>query len=342
MTVKDTRFDPARIPSHDTKGRRPRRLPGMLLGLWLITAAGLLNGAGAHAQAYPQGHPATVEAPSVAGGVARIEVLGGAFTQGAPVAGNQSRIVLYRVKDNRPGASSVFVDKRYHASLVSGAWSQLCYSSGAVELGVRQMEAVTRAAKDPYDSISALSLQPGQTHYLSVGEADGRPLLRPVLSSQALQEITGTREQLHTVSRVAQTCEAGPPMAPQVYTLSTDTLFAFDRSDRDGMTEAGMRAIDQLLGRLDGEFSSIERIHLIGHADPLGNAERNETLSIERARTVHVHLLQTRRIQAPITTEGRGSREPLVRDCGTQATPQAMVCNQANRRVSIEVVGTRR
>ena len=278
----------------------------------------------------------------MAGGLARIQVLGGTFTQGAPVVSSQSRIVLYRLEDKRPGATSIFVDNRYHASLVSGAWSQLCYSSGPAELGARQMEAATRAAKDPYDAISALSLQPGQTHYLRVHDINGRPVLRPVLSSQALQEIGSTREQQHTVSRVAQICKEGPPLTPQVYTLSADTLFEFDRSDRAGMTDAGTRAIDVLLNRLVEEFSRIDRVHLIGHADPLGQPERNELLGIERAQTVREYILRTGRIQSEVTTEGRSNREPLVRDCGRQATPQSIACNLPNRRVAVEVTGIRR
>jgi len=287
-------------------------------------------------------HPAVVEAPSVAGGVARIQVLGGSFAQGAPVVSSQSRLVLYRLEDNRPGATSVFVNDRYHTSLVSGGWSQLCYSSGPVELGARQMEAVTRMAKDPYDAISAMNLQPGQTHYLRVSDINGLPVLRPVASIQALQEIASTREQQHTVSRVAQVCKEAPVLTPQVYTLSADTLFEFDRSDRAGMTDAGTHAIDVLLSKLHSEFSRIDRIHLIGHADPLGKPERNEVLGIERALTVRDYIVRTKLIPAPITTEGRSSREPVVRHCGPQATAQSVVCNLPNRRVAVEVTGLRR
>ena len=71
----------------------------------------------------------------------RLESLGGAFVAPGPVSASQSRVVVYRLADSRlPGASSVFVDGRYHASLVAGAWSALCYRSAPVELGARQMQ----------------------------------------------------------------------------------------------------------------------------------------------------------------------------------------------------------
>jgi OOP family OmpA-OmpF porin len=286
-----------------------------------------------------------------AGVESRIEVLGERFAHPAAVAPSQSRIVLYRPSDSRPGATSIFVNDRYHDSLVPGSWSQLCYSVGPTELATRQMEAATRPAKDRYDAISAITLRGGHVHYLRLDTSGAHPVLRPVPAAQALQEIAGTREQLHTVSRVAQTCvevaapvpaPAPAPLPAQTYTLPADTLFAFDRSDRAAMTDAGVRALDLLIARLAQDFSRIDRVHLIGHADPLGSPERNERLALERAQTVREYLLITRQLQAPITAEGRGSREPVVRYCGSTANAQAIACNQPNRRVAVEVTGVRR
>lgn len=306
-------------------------------GTSLLFSAGV-----AHSQSGAAPYPAAVEAPSVAGGNARIDVLGERFAQLPAVATSQSRIVLYRLDDSRSGATSVFVNDRYHASLVPGAWSQLCYRTGPVEIATRQMDAATRPAKDRYDAISAITLQGGQVHYLRVSEANNRPVLRPVPAAQALQEISATRLQLHTVSRVAQDCVESLPVLAQTYTLAADTLFAFDRSDRAGMTDAGTRAIDLLLSRMHNDYSRIDRVHLVGHADPLGRPERNERLSIERAQTVREYIGRTGLLQAPMTAEGRSSREPVVRDCGTVATPQAIACNLPNRRVAVEVTGIRR
>lgn len=304
---------------------------------------GVLGVGAALAQSVTAPYPAVIESSS-RGGQARIEVLGDRFAALPAVATGQSRIVLYRLPDSRAGATSIFVDDRYHASLVSGAWSQLCYRSGPVEIATRQMEAASRPAKDRYDAISALTLQPGQVHYLRVGE-DARPVLRPVPAAQALQELGATQQQRHTVSRVAQDCVEvmhAPAVLAQTYTLAADTLFAFDRSDRAAMTDAGTRAIDLLLARLQADYSRIDRVHLIGHADPLGQAERNERLAIERANTVREYITTTGLVQAPLTAEGRASREPVVRGCARTATPQAIACNQPNRRVAVEVTGIRR
>lgn len=314
-----------------------------MLGLLLVGSC-LLAIHETQAQPITGQYPAVIESSS-AGNQARIPVLGEHFAQPPAVAAGQSRIVVYRPADSKSGATSVFVDDRYHASLVSGAWSQLCYRTGPVEIATRQMEATTRPAKDHYDAISALTLEAGQVHYLRVSDANNRPVLRAMPAAQALQELGTTREQLHTVSRVAQDCIEvmhAPAVLAQTYTLPYDTLFAFDRSDRAGMTDAGIRAIDMLLSRLAQDYSRIDRVHLVGHADPLGQPVRNERLAIERANTVRDYINQTGQFKVPVATESRSSREPVVRHCGPVATPQVVACNQPNRRVAVEVTGVRR
>lgn len=324
--------------------QRPSMTHRHILQSLLLAGASWLAALPVWAQSGTGQYPATIESTS-AGALGRINVLGERFAALPAVSANQSRVVVYRLQDGRPGAISVFVNDRYHTSLVPGAWSQLCYSTGPVEIATRQMQAASRPAKDPYDAISALTLQPAQAYYLRVSEQGSRPVVVPVPATQALQELGGTRLQLHTVSRVAQDCvEAGPAPAvvAQTYTLQADTLFAFNRSDRAAMTDAGTRAIDLLLANVQRDYSRIDRLHLIGHADPLGLPERNERLAIERANTVREYIAQTRLLQVPITAEGRGSREPVVRHCGASATPQAIACNLPNRRVAVEVTGVRR
>lgn len=297
------------------------------------------------APACAQGHAEVIET-----GTARIEVLGGALAQGdVAVAQRQSRLVVYRLDDVAlPGATSVFVDGTYHASLIPGAHTELCYRKGPVELGARQMEVAQRA-KDLPDTITALQLPAGRTQYLRVTEQGGRPVLRPVPAAQALQELGGTRQQKHTISRVAQPCEAVVqaaqlPPTPQLseHTLSADSLFAFARSDRQGMTGQGMRALEQFAATLRRDYARIDRLHVVGHADPLGEQALNERLAIERANTVRVYLEDVGQLRVPISAEGRGAREPVYTGCPRSDSAQARACHLPNRRVAVEVTGIRR
>lgn len=318
--------------------------------MWLCATAACLALLFASSAALAQASrsPSYIETQQ-AGVNARIEVLGQAFTSPYPIGADQSRIMLYRPAASRlSGATSVFVDDRYHTSLVPGAWSALCYRSGTTQIGARQMR-VGSHPKDLADSITALQLQGGQTHYLRVQEEQGRPVLQPVPAAQAHQEMRQFKEQVHTVSRVAQACREGVATIAvalasspvQRITLPADTLFAFNRSDAAGMTGAGLAAMDNLLAMLRADFSRVDSLHVMGHADPLGNAQDNEALALQRARTVATYL-QNRTAGMAITTEGRGDRDPVISSCSRQITASSIACNQPNRRVVVEVVGTRR
>lgn len=292
-------------------------------------------------------HPVSVEVQHEQA-TGRIVVLGQAFEAPAPVVKDQARIVVYRTNDNRqPGSASVFIDDRYHASLVRGAWTALCYRTGSVELGVRQMDAGNRP-KDLLDTITVTRLEGGTTHYFKVMDNNGRPVLRPMAALNAIQENIGALEQIHTVSRVAQACRLDPSPQPQrqreteEITLGAHVLFAFDRSDPAAMTEQGVRSINDMVDKILKDFVQVEHLHLVGHADPLGKKDANVILGINRARTVKEYIERRQLPGVRITTEGRGDREPIVTHCARISSPESILCNQPNRRVVVQVTGFKR
>jgi OOP family OmpA-OmpF porin len=281
----------------------------------------------------------------------RIEALADVYDlQGKTVAAGQSRIIFYRANPVRiPGAATVYVNGRYHASLVGGAYSPVCVMPGKVELGVRQLDIKRRANRDGFDAITQMSLQGGQNHYVRVNDERTRNLeLIPVKAADAEKEIARTRLQVHTISRVdAVDCEDVPEVKPVIkpprqLQLAGDTLFAFNRADPAGLTQQGLRAIDQLMAQINSEFSQVERVHVIGHTDPFGSDAYNENLSAQRALTVRQYMEGRRQINGRVTSEGRGKRDLLVTSCGTELTQANIDCNQPNRRVTIEVTGTTR
>lgn len=360
----------------------PKKLQHLCRRATLVTGLflGVLGGIGAaHAQTAQPAYPAVMSSEGK-GLQVRIQVLGDSVSTLSPIGDDQSRIMLYRAaQDALSGATSVFVDGRYHASLVPGAWSALCYRTGAAEIGARQMQ-VGSQPKDRMDSTTVVQLRGGQTHYLRVQEEQGRPIMKPVPLDQAHQEMGQFKEQVHTVSRVAQACRevvappppaptpAAPPpavVAPPVptptvqtapfemvpapkqpellrITLPADALFAFGRSDATGMTGSGMAAMDNMQAMLKTDFSQVDSMHVVGHADPLGNAQFNEQLSSARARTVARHLQKQAPQGVRVSAEGRGAREPVIESCGRLINARSIACNQPNRRVVVEVLGTRR
>jgi OmpA-OmpF porin, OOP family len=305
-------------------------------------------------------HAQTTVLTNQAGVNASIDVLGATFTPPSAIGPSQARMVFYRAsnRDTLPGAIGVFVNGRYHTSLVPGGFSQLCLAPGAVEIGARQFR-VGQSARDNFDTVSALELPSSQTQFLSVVEVSGRPVFKPVPANQAILEMAGTRQQMHTISRVsnAQNCVAVPvtpvspdtPVPPVVaavqpdqFILSSDALFAFGKSDLAGLTDSGRRSLEHLTARIKDDYVKVERVHVVGHADPLGSAAFNQRLSLERANTVSHFLKRQGQITAPVTSEGKGSRDLVKADCGKLVTNSSIACNSVNRRVVTEVTGQRR
>jgi OOP family OmpA-OmpF porin len=296
-------------------------------------------------------------------GYSRIQAFGQVFVQPERVVDQQTRMIFYRTRQSSSvyGAASVYVNGAYHASLVPGGYSELCLPTGNVELGLKTVE-VGRTVKDDLDTITVIRGVGGQNQYFRVKEVGrGRQVLQPVAMQEALTELSGTREQIHTVSRVPGASECsinrGAPaapvyaapvapapvaVAPQTITLAADALFAFGRSDLYAMSPIGRASLDALVQRLRGEYIKLDRLHIIGHADPIGQPASNERLSMERAQTVRDYLYQSGLSNVQITSEGRGSREPAVTQCGWGASPEAIACHAPNRRVVIEIAGARR
>jgi len=80
----------------------------------------------------------------------------------------------------------------------------------------------------------------------------------------------------------------------------------------------------------------------VGHADRIGPNQYNEKLSAERAEAVKQYLAQKGIEQQRVRSEGRGENQPVTGDqCKGQKGAKLISCLQPDRRVEIEVRGTR-
>ena len=120
--------------------------------------------------------------------------------------------------------------------------------------------------------------------------------------------------------------------------LLGDALFKFNKAGRDDLLPGGLERLREVADSLK-KYRSIETIDFIGHTDRYGSASYNDALSLTRANTVRAYLEGLGIKAGKMTTEGRGSREPLVQCSTTPPKAQQVVCLQPNRRVQIEVLG---
>lgn len=333
---------------HSATPFTPPKLPRAFQALLLACAIVALSACGATSNPAPTSQATPRE-------ISKIDALGDPFSLTSnAVAPTQSRIIFYRPLDSASeGASSIYVNGRYHVSLVPGGYSLICIKPGPAQLGLRHLDVQKRPNKDGFDSITEMTAMGGKNQYVRVRSQNGKAIvLVPVTEQLAIKELPSTRLQVHTISRVedATECvEATAPTAPipaQINTerlqLSFDTLFAFNRSDSAGLTNQGLRALDQLLNQIRDQFSRVEKVNIIGHADPIGDARANDALSTARAKTIRDYIAARSANNTRITFEGRGERELAVTNCSDQPTPANIACNQPNRRVAIEVTGIKR
>jgi OOP family OmpA-OmpF porin len=128
---------------------------------------------------------------------------------------------------------------------------------------------------------------------------------------------------------------AAAPVTEKV-TMSADALFDFNKSvikpDAKGK-------LDDLVSKVKGV--TLEVVIAIGHADRIGSDAYNNKLSLRRADSVKAYLVSKGIAANRIYTEGKGKKQP-VKDCPAMKDRKKLIeCLQPNRRVEIEVVGTR-
>ncbi|HET9351028.1 MAG TPA: OmpA family protein [Burkholderiales bacterium] len=128
-----------------------------------------------------------------------------------------------------------------------------------------------------------------------------------------------------------------PRMVIQKLTLSTDVLFEFDKAE---LKDAGKQKLDELASQVKG--AKVDEIVVVGHADRIGSENYNEKLSEARAQSVKDYLAERGAQTNVITAQGKGESAPVTGDqCKKMAGKKLIECLQPDRRVEIEVLGSR-
>jgi OOP family OmpA-OmpF porin len=119
-----------------------------------------------------------------------------------------------------------------------------------------------------------------------------------------------------------------PPAATKV-TYAADAFFDFDKSV---LKPEGKAKLDDLVGKIQG--INLEVIIAVGHTDSVGTDQYNQRLSVRRAESVKAYLVSKGIEKNRVYTEGKGEKQPVADNKTAEGRAK-------NRRVEIEVVGTR-
>ena len=95
---------------------------------------------------------------------------------------------------------------------------------------------------------------------------------------------------------------------------------------------AGKAKLDDLVAKVKG--INLEVIIAVGHTDSVGSDAYNQKLSVRRAESVKAYLVSKGIEKNRIYTEGKGEKQPVADNKTSEGRAK-------NRRVEIEVVGTR-
>jgi OmpA-OmpF porin, OOP family len=119
-----------------------------------------------------------------------------------------------------------------------------------------------------------------------------------------------------------------PPAATKV-TYAADAFFDVNKSV---VKAEGKAKMDDLVDKIKG--INLEVIIAVGHTDSDGSDALNQKLSVSRAEAVKAYLVSKGIEKNRVYTEGKGEKQPV-------ADNKTKDGKSKNRRVEIEVVGTR-
>ena len=122
-----------------------------------------------------------------------------------------------------------------------------------------------------------------------------------------------------------------PPPAPtsEKVTFAADAFFDFDKTV---LKADGKAKLDDLASKLQG--MNLEVVIAVGHTDSVGSDAYNQKLSVRRAEAVKAYLVSKGIETNRVYTEGKGKKQPVADNKTAEGRAK-------NRRVEIEVVGTR-
>ena len=126
----------------------------------------------------------------------------------------------------------------------------------------------------------------------------------------------------------AAPAQPAPPAASKV-TYAADAFFDFDKSV---LKPEGKAKLDDLTGKL--KDITLEVIIAVGHTDSVGTDAYNQRLSVKRSEAVKAYLVSKGIEANRVYTEGKGEKQPTADNKTAEGRAK-------NRRVEIEVVGTR-
>jgi len=120
-----------------------------------------------------------------------------------------------------------------------------------------------------------------------------------------------------------------PVPSSEKVTYAADAFFDFNKAD---LKQEAKTKLDDLVSKT--KEINLEVIIAVGHTDSIGGDAYNDKLSVKRAESIKTYLTSKGLEANRVYTEGKGKKQPVADNKTAEGRAK-------NRRVEIEVVGTR-
>jgi OOP family OmpA-OmpF porin len=120
-----------------------------------------------------------------------------------------------------------------------------------------------------------------------------------------------------------------PVPSSEKVTYAADAFFDFNKAD---LKPEAKSKLDDLVSKT--KEINLEVIIAVGHTDSIGGDAYNDKLSVKRAESIKTYLTSKGVEANRVYTEGKGKKQPVADNKTAEGRAK-------NRRVEIEVVGTR-
>ena len=155
----------------------------------------------------------------------------------------------------------------------------------------------------------------------------GRPANAPVYVAPAPEPVVEAAPA--PMPAPAPAPAPAPVPTSEKVSFAAEALFDFDKSV---VKSEGKVALDDLLMKLQG--MNTEVMVTVGHTDSVGSDAYNQKLSLRRAEAVKAYIVSKGVDASRVYTEGKGESQPVADNSTAEGRAK-------NRRVTVEVVGTR-
>lgn len=217
-------------------------------------------------------------------------------------------------------------------------FAKLAYTSAVASALVMAITASAQTTVKDIEGVNTVDINAPTPYSAYVQDANGH-IVRDAYGdcihtgywTPADATVVGCDGYVLPAAAAAKPAPAAPKPVPtsEKVTYAADAFFDFDKSV---LKPAGKATLNDLIAKL--KQINVEAIVATGHTDSIGTVAYNQKLSVRRAEAVKHYLVSHGVAADRIYVSGKGKSQPI-------ATNKTAAGRAKNRRVDVEVVGTR-